>query len=586
MINQILDIKFNNNILTIKKHTQWNFVNIILTIIDNCNQFNSPYAKILKKDKEINFNINLNLDIILNFMIEEIKNTKNNFLNLIIWIFLSSNQRQKLSINQKIQMDSCDYRERLSKLGYTYTQKYKFINRLYKIKNINLCTLLNKISREIDRKGYMYTKIVNKNIIFIINKYVCKWHKLFSSAHWIYEKKYNNIYKKILKKIDYHTVLKSLKNTNKNISGTLKYININNNKIYEILPKIKFIKICTCDHHCMALTVNGDIYAWGSNSFGQLGIDKKGGYINNPTKIAIDNNNKKIINISLGYSFSSIITEDNKLYSCGCSLNGRIGIKNKDSEIYKFTKVNINYNIVKLQSGSMHQCAIDNNNKIYCWGSKYYIGNYYAYNDYYTPNRQIPFFSRSEILIDKISIGQGAYHTLALSISGTVYGWGHNGTLQLGYKTYNKTNHDNDRIQACPIKLKLFSNKYYVKDIICGWSCSYILDYTGNVYVCGRNNEGELGISKSECLLDSEGKYSCYLKKNKNIKNIDKIYNFKESVFFVNFNKNVHSVGNINYKTITPRTLTEPWEIKMINKIKNPIDLSYQDTKKKIYFIK
>lgn len=36
-------------------------------------------------------------------------------------------------------------------------------------------------------------------------------------------------------------------------------------------------------------------------------------------------------------------------------------------------------------------------------------------------------------VIKQISVGPGGYHTIALTVSGTVYTWGHNRVGQLGY---------------------------------------------------------------------------------------------------------------------------------------------------------
>ena len=74
------------------------------------------------------------------------------------------------------------------------------------------------------------------------------------------------------------------------------------------------------------------------------------------------------------------------------------------------------------------------------------------------------------------------------------------------------------------------------------------------------------------------------MKKHKIIYNIEKIYNFKESVIFVNNNKNVYSVGKINNITYN-ESLIEPWKAKIIKQIKKSIDINYQMSKKKIYFI-
>ena len=53
--------------------------------------------------------------------------------------------------------------------------------------------------------------------------------------------------------------------------------------------KIKIKKVCTGEKHCLALDSKGEVYSWGENDFGQLGLGKdKYEIIGNPTKIKFD----------------------------------------------------------------------------------------------------------------------------------------------------------------------------------------------------------------------------------------------------------------------------------------------------------
>ena len=54
-------------------------------------------------------------------------------------------------------------------------------------------------------------------------------------------------------------------------------------------PGIKIKKICAGETHCLALDSKGEVYSWGENTFGQLGLGKDiDDIIGNPTKIKFD----------------------------------------------------------------------------------------------------------------------------------------------------------------------------------------------------------------------------------------------------------------------------------------------------------
>ncbi len=81
--------------------------------------------------------------------------------------------------------------------------------------------------------------------------------------------------------------------------------------------------------HAMALLDNGDLYVWGDNSSGQLGINNPSveiTYVTKPTivpKAAFGGN--KIISIAAGYNHSLAMDEDLNVYSWGNESHGKLG---------------------------------------------------------------------------------------------------------------------------------------------------------------------------------------------------------------------------------------------------------------------
>ena len=61
----------------------------------------------------------------------------------------------------------------------------------------------------------------------------------------------------------------------------------------------------------MALTSDGRVFAWGDNTYGQLGLHQVGGVISAPTKLALSNVN----GISAGSNHSLFAMYDGSLYA-------------------------------------------------------------------------------------------------------------------------------------------------------------------------------------------------------------------------------------------------------------------------------
>lgn len=81
--------------------------------------------------------------------------------------------------------------------------------------------------------------------------------------------------------------------------------------------------------HVLALLDNGDLYVWGDNSSGQLGITNPSpgqNYVTIPTKISnIAFGGNEVVSIAAGYNHSLAMDEDLTVYSWGSNSNGQLG---------------------------------------------------------------------------------------------------------------------------------------------------------------------------------------------------------------------------------------------------------------------
>lgn len=165
--------------------------------------------------------------------------------------------------------------------------------------------------------------------------------------------------------------------------------------------------------------VSGILFTWGRGSEGQLG---NGSFseksVHSPFKVEFPIQFKQV---SCGDFHTIAIGEDNKMYACGSSQSNQLGIKDS-LQINKFKLIQMNSNepISKVFSFSTHNFALTRTD-CYMWG--------YCKTQMSLGLRQLP-----EVPPNSIQISCGIAHTCSLDNNGQVYSWGRN-TEVLGYET-------------------------------------------------------------------------------------------------------------------------------------------------------
>jgi len=125
----------------------------------------------------------------------------------------------------------------------------------------------------------------------------------------------------------------------------------------------------SCIH--VAIIANGQLYTWGNNSVGQLGLGDKGNiYAYAPIlvpNVAGGFQNKNVTYVSCGYQFTAVIA-NGSLYTFGSNANGQLCHNPDEYPIITFPKkVNLS-NVTQVSSGSYYSIVIADR-KVYSFGS-------------------------------------------------------------------------------------------------------------------------------------------------------------------------------------------------------------------------
>lgn len=216
---------------------------------------------------------------------------------------------------------------------------------------------------------------------------------------------------------------------------------------------------------------NNTLHCWGLNDFGQIGNGEIG---NKNAPSQIDDN--KWDDISAGWRYTCGI-KDKKLYCWGWNYAGQLG---DGTEIRRQNPVKISgEDWGKVSTFSGGTCAINENNKLYCWGTR---KNYYSLLEESEPENS---FELEKVDDDEWKqVTKGQWYTCGIKTDNHIYCWGYNNYGQLGYENTDETDTPH----------KLDDNEW--KSV-----------HAGNNTTCGLNNDDLLfcwGNYLSECSENSQ----------------------------------------------------------------------------------
>uniref|UniRef100_T1JE11 RCC1-like domain-containing protein n=1 Tax=Strigamia maritima TaxID=126957 RepID=T1JE11_STRMM len=197
---------------------------------------------------------------------------------------------------------------------------------------------------------------------------------------------------------------------------------------------IKIRRVACGWEHTLAVTDNGELYAWGANNFNQLGINSNRKQVEIPVKVEIE---FKVNAIAAGIRHSLATTENGRIFSWGDNRKGQLG-RQDDSKLPREIHNPQQRFIKDVVCGAYHSAAVDDSGDVTLWGS-----NNYGQLGLHPLDK--PVISTPMLLERGVFNGEGVSvlrsgwtHFIALMNEGSVYSWGRNDYGQLGRSSEKK----------------------------------------------------------------------------------------------------------------------------------------------------
>ncbi len=254
---------------------------------------------------------------------------------------------------------------------------------------------------------------------------------------------------------------------------------------------------------------NDHLYAWGANSFGQLGLGYKNSYEWLPQEVT-EFEDKQIKNLEInGYNSAVVVTDSlgyDHLYMVGRNDKGQLGVGN-DDDSYDFMEVSLPQNIVvkDLSVGRFNSMVVVTDavgiDHVYSWGYNLHgqLGTGSSYGgstSFVTSPKEISSKFGSYSSIKEIETEESTSGAIVTNAQGNdqLYMWGSNGWGQLGINSFTQ------KITPTLVTTKL-SSYNNLSNLSLGWYHSGVVatDSNGNdhLFTWGLNDDGQLGISSS-----------------------------------------------------------------------------------------
>jgi len=232
--------------------------------------------------------------------------------------------------------------------------------------------------------------------------------------------------------------------------------------------------------HSVAVRYDGTVWAWGSNSNGQLGNNT---IVDSTTPIQVLGVGGTGFmgvakGIAAGHDHTVVHALDNTVWAWGSNGNGQLG-NNTTTDSHTPIQVTAAGGVVAIAAGDYHTAVLRKevvDFKVWCWGknSEGQLGDG-TIVDHKTP-------VEVKDLTKVTTIAAGSNHTVAVLNDGTVRAWGGNGSGQLGNGTVVSS--------SIPVTVSGLGS---VLGIAAGNANTVALSLDNSVWSWGKNDFGQLG---------------------------------------------------------------------------------------------
>ncbi len=228
-------------------------------------------------------------------------------------------------------------------------------------------------------------------------------------------------------------------------------------------------------YHTVAIKTDGTLWVWGYGiTGGVLGLGDSTNR-SSPVQVGALSNWSRV---SAGYVFTAAIKTDGTLWAWGSGTFGRLGLSDTTDRSSP-VQVGTLSNWGQIACGSSHTAAIKTDGTLWAWG--FNAQGQLGLSD--SASRSSPV--QVGTLSDWSQISCGQIHTGSVKTNGTLWTWGYNaefGQLGLG----DRTN------RSSPVQVGTLS---VWSKISLGEDRTSIVSTNNNIWVCGSNSVGQLGLA-------------------------------------------------------------------------------------------
>ena len=231
-------------------------------------------------------------------------------------------------------------------------------------------------------------------------------------------------------------------------------------------------------NHCAALTEDGKLFLWGSNAEGQCGTGAFGGYVLNPLHCssgALEDEDVRVVFVACGSAHTVALTSDGGVIAFGSNTNGQLGMGNDDYRQTTPERLDLleDVRIMCCAAGDHFTQLVSNDGHVFAMG-KNNVGQL-GTGDTINVNTPTPIdFGGAPVA----AVACGVNHTMAITRGeGTLYCWG------IGRFGRTGLGHMDDATTPQPVVGDLAGTR--VVRIAAGYTHSCALAEDGRVFAFG-----------------------------------------------------------------------------------------------------
>jgi alpha-tubulin suppressor-like RCC1 family protein len=243
------------------------------------------------------------------------------------------------------------------------------------------------------------------------------------------------------------------------------------------------------DFHSAAVTRNGDLYTWGSARYAQLGQSMDTFVMRSTPTLAsfFREEGIRIRMVACGTQHTVCLSDDGQVFIWGNNAEGYLGLdgdvedRKVETQPIRMTSLS-QRGVVFIACGNFHSIALTKEGELFSWGAGRH--GQLGHNDL----KDVPFPKMIRGLHTK-RIGYascGAFFSAALTEDGRIYTWGHKESGKLGLGP------DCERIVRLPNLVRFLALKE-ITSISCGYHTMAAVSKTGELFTWGLGEEGQVG---------------------------------------------------------------------------------------------